>query len=405
MDDSPISQAEVLRQIGSAQDFLKEAPPEINEYIYNAMVEISNVFLRPTQTGGASIKELIGSHLKIPKTSATLDGFVSSVYNFLSSVDELNHQMALAIGPVALIKDMKDPSISIPGLKLPIQFSKNSIIPAINIFLEACRLLVITNRFNNSMLRKILSLVLGIFDIIRGQWKAGVLSLLGIYSNEFVIIGIIGKTISLMYNWISPDIQGKGQNTIYTSIKSIFIGGWLYVLSIVAPEQILQKINNIIPLGDFPQDNIQKIQTLFHDPNIICSLKDNIKLAREEAPIRIILELLNVPNDLDTLCNSTPTVVPSTPTVVSSTPADVTSTPAVVPSTPADVPSTPADVPSTPADVPSTPADVTSTPADVPSTPAVVTSTPADVTSTPAVSDIKLKGGKNPRRFSKFEYI
>ena len=65
MDDSPISQAEVLRQIGSAQDFLKDSPPEINEHIYNAMVEISNLLLKPTQKGGAGIKSLIDSHLKL----------------------------------------------------------------------------------------------------------------------------------------------------------------------------------------------------------------------------------------------------------------------------------------------------------------------------------------------------
>ena len=191
MDDSPISQAEVLRQIGSAQDFLKDSPPEINEHIYNAMVEISNLLLKPTQKGGADIKSLIDSHLKLPKTSVSIDGFVGSVQRFLTSVDELNREMSLAIGPVAMIKDMKDPHIKVPGILTPLEISKNSIIPAINILLEACRLLVITNKFNNPMLRKIFSLVLGIFDVIRGQWKAGVLSLLGIYSNEFVIIGII----------------------------------------------------------------------------------------------------------------------------------------------------------------------------------------------------------------------
>jgi hypothetical protein len=194
--------------------------------------------------------------------------------------------LALAVGPVAMIRDMKEPEIRIPGTSVKIQLSKHTIIPSINIFLEACRLLVITNRFENPMLRKILSVVLGVFDILRGHWKAGVLSLMGVYSRELLVVGLIGKTMGLMYNWISPDIQAKGVSNIYMSIKSMMIGAWLHVLSIVAPGQIRQKIELLVPLGEFPQDNIQKIQTLFHDPKIVCALKANIISAREEAPIR-----------------------------------------------------------------------------------------------------------------------
>jgi len=295
----PISQAEVLRQIGAAQSFLK-TNPEINDHIYKAMDEISKM-LKPSQNGGG-VADLVDSHFKIPKTDASLDRFSGSVQKFLTSVDELNRELALAIGPLAMLRDMKDPEIKIPQIPKPITISKYAILPSINIFLEACRLLVITNRFDNPMLRRILSLVLGVFDVLRGEWKAGVLSLMGIYSKEFLVIGLVGKTISLMYNWISPDIQGKGD--MYSSAKSMFIGAWLYVLSIVAPDVIRQKIGQLIPLGDFPKDNIQKIQTLFHDPKIVCALKDKIVSAREEAPLRILLELLNVPDDLEAFCKS-----------------------------------------------------------------------------------------------------
>jgi hypothetical protein len=300
--EEPISQAEVLRQIGTAQNFLKDRP-EINDHIYKAMDEISKMLSKTSQKGGGDISTLVDSHFQIPKSDASLDRFSASVQKFLSSVDELNRELALAIGPVAMIRDMKDPEIKIPQVTKPLVISKYAIIPAINIFLEACRLLVITNRFDNPMLRKILSVVLGVFDIIRGNWKAGVLSLMGIYSRELLVVGLIGKTIGLMYNWISPDIQEKKISIIYSSVKSMIIGGWLHILSIVAPEEIRQKIGQLVPLGDFPQDNIQKIQTLFHDPKIVCALKDKIIVAREEAPIRIVLELLNVPDDLEAFCN------------------------------------------------------------------------------------------------------
>jgi hypothetical protein len=261
------------------------------------------MLIKTPQKGGSDVSALVDSHFQIPKSDASLDRFSASVQKFLISIDELNRELALAIGPVAMIRDMKDPELKIPQIPKPLVISKYAIIPSINIFLEACRLLVITNRFDNPMLRKILSVVLGVFDIIRGNWKAGVLSLMGVYSSELLIVGLIGKTMGLMYNWISPDIQAKGVSSIYSSIKSMIIGAWLHLLSIVAPDAIRQKIGQLVPLGDFPQDNIQKIQNLFHDPKIVCALKNNIISAREEAPIRIVLELLNVPDDLEAFCN------------------------------------------------------------------------------------------------------
>jgi len=268
----PISQAEVLRQIWTVQSFLK-TNPEINNNIYKAMNDLS----------------------KLPKPLENeythFDRYLASVYNFLSSVDEVNRELALTVGQLDIIRD-KRPEIS-----------KQSLIPAINIFLEACRLLIITNRFDNTMLRKILLLVLGVFNILRGNLVEGVPSLIEIYTKDIQVIVLVGRTMSLMYNWITPDIQEKGVSNIYASAKSMIIGAWLYVLSIVSPEMIRQKIGQLVPLGEFPQDNIQKIQTLFHDPKIVCALKSKIVSAREEAPIRIVLELLNVPDNLDAFCN------------------------------------------------------------------------------------------------------
>ena len=43
--EGPISKGEVLRQIGSAQELLKTASPNLNEHIYNAMTELSNSWL------------------------------------------------------------------------------------------------------------------------------------------------------------------------------------------------------------------------------------------------------------------------------------------------------------------------------------------------------------------------
>ena len=308
--EGPISKGEVLRQIGSAQELLKTASPNLNEHIYNAMTELSNSWLnnKDSQTGGgAEIDKLVKQKFDMPALSKdiSLDKSVTSVKNFLSSVDEENRKLALAIGPVAMVKDMEDPQIALPYVG-PVKISKYTIIPTINFILEVCRLVVITNTFDNSILRKILSVVIAILDVLRGEWKKGILSFIGVFNKEAAIIGILGKAALTMYNWISPTIQTKLEDVIYSSSKSMFIGAWLHILSIVAPDYVRKKINQIVVLGEFPAHDIQKLQQIFQDKEIVCKLRASIESAKEEPPIKLVLELLNVPNDLEAYCNGQP---------------------------------------------------------------------------------------------------
>jgi len=349
--EDPVSRAEVLRQIDTAKDLLTKVNPNINEHIYNAMVEISNAWLQPGQKGGGpEIDQLIKSKFdtSLPN-DFSLDKSVGSVKTFLSAVDEENRKLALAVGPVAMVSEMKDPQAILPYIG-PVKISKYTIIPTINYILEACRLLVITNKFNNPLLRKILSVVIAILDVLRGEWKKGILSLLGVYNREALLIGIVGKTALMMYNWISPNIQNKLEEVVYASTKSMMVGAWLHVLGIVAPDHIRQKINKIIVLGDFPEHDIQKLQKIFQDKEIVCKLRLNIESAREEPPIRIVLELLNVPGDLEAFCNG----IESGPMV------------------------------------------------DNPSIPEI--KVPEVKVPEVKLPEIKLKGGKKPRRFSKHDY-
>lgn len=302
--ESPISKAEVLRQIGSAQELLKTANPNLNDHIYNAMSELSEFWLTKKQSGGGEeIDQLIKQKFDNPMIKDfSLDKSVTSVKTFLSSVDDVNRQLALAVGPVEMVKDMEDPEITLPYVG-PVKISKYSIIPTINYVLEACRLLVITNNFDNPMLRKLLSVVIAILDILRGEWKKGLLSFIGVFNKEAVLIGVLGKTVLTVYNWISPNIQTKLEEVIYASTKSMFIGAWLHVISIVAPEEVRERINKIIVLSEFPAHDIQKLQQIFQDKEIVCKLRVNIELAKKDTPTKFILELLNVPDDLENYCN------------------------------------------------------------------------------------------------------
>ena len=47
--------------------------------------------------------------------------------------------------------------------------------------------------YDNTRLRQLFSLIIALFDISRGEWKDGVLSLLGIFSKDWLFVGLVGK--------------------------------------------------------------------------------------------------------------------------------------------------------------------------------------------------------------------
>jgi hypothetical protein len=185
------------------------------------------------------------------------------------------------------------------------------------------------------MLRKILSVVLAILDVSRGEWRDGVLSLLGVVSKETLVAGIVAKTARFVYNFISPDIQTRLESDIYDSAKSMFIGSWLWLLSVASPDFLRAQINKLfdaskealqkfkdtmkpiqeqaiakgkslglsvkfpeIPLTALPSFiDIQNLQSIFHQPEIVCNpmFQAALKGPSQIPAIRVLLELLNIP--------------------------------------------------------------------------------------------------------------
>ena len=385
MDQTPISEEEVLRNIESTKQSLEKNKLSLNEHIYNAMDGFSRTALEyiqankngwassakdnegtpiwsseqakiveesipmAIQKGGFQVGGVLNpknihlsadsslvSSVEIPDIS--LDKIASSVSDFLAIIDKKNREIAMAVGPVAFINKMeKDPSFGpiLPYFPLRLQFPARLILPVLNSILEACRLLVITNKFDNPMLRKILSIVLAIFDVSRGEWRDGIMSLLGVINREALLTGLVIKTTRFIYNFISPDIQNKLQSDLYAGGKSMFIGGWLWLLSVAAPDFVRASINDLfnsskealeewkktlepmqqkarelgkaegfdvkfpdIPLNAVPSfADIQNLQSILHQKEVTCNPMFQAKLqpAMQIPSVRILLELLNIP--------------------------------------------------------------------------------------------------------------
>lgn len=268
----------------------------------------------------------------------SIDKMYEQVTKFLASVDETNKELASVIGPVAFVKGMTtDPQIGPfpPFIPTPVKIPSRAILPLINAFLETCRILV-SNRFVDiSIARQIFSLVLAFFDVSRGEWRDGVLSFLGVFSRNMMLVGLVGKTMRWVYNFMSPDIQSRLSDDLFEGSKSMFIGFWLWFISTVSPdfvrmavnqmiesaklplEQLNQQIGAIeeqakavgasvgvgvqfprIPLDSIPSfDDIQNFQALAHQPEIVCSagFQAAIQPALAIPALRLVLELLNIP--------------------------------------------------------------------------------------------------------------
>lgn len=271
-------------------------------------------------------------------TGVSIDKIYEQVTNFLASVDETNRELASVIGPVAFVKGMTtDPQIGPfpPFVPTPVKIPSRAILPLINAFLETCRILV-SNRFVDiSIARQILSLVLALFDVSRGEWRDGVLSFMGVFSKNAMLMGLVGKTMRWVYNFMSPDIQSRLSDDLFEGGKSMFIGFWLWFISTVSPDYVRMAVNQMvesakqplevlnqqitaieeqakavgasvgvgvefprIPLDTIPSfDDIQNFQALAHQPEIVCSagFQAAIQPALSIPALRLVLELLNIP--------------------------------------------------------------------------------------------------------------
>lgn len=391
-----VSQREVLNQIQTVKQYVQNHQQELPHQLYQAMDGLSRTALAyidskgkpgwamnvktagedtlwspeqaeqletlfPTvaQRGGALSQDTFKfgpeSSLVTPDPSSTLpslDELAGQVKAFLQSIDAKNRELAKMIGPVAMVNQMKtDPSIGPfpPFLAVPVKIPARMILPMINGVLESCRLLVSNSFVDIGILRQLLSIVLAIFDVSRGEWRDGVLSFLGVFGKHYMIMGLVGKTFRWVYSFVSPDLQDRLETDMFDSFKSAILGSWLWVVSVVSPDFVRAQVNQLIetakvpleelnaqmaeleqqaqvsakaigaeiqfptlPLDRIPSfDDIQNFQSILHQPEFIClpAFQSQLQRAMAVPALRIVLELLNVPTTelaMATVCKDQP---------------------------------------------------------------------------------------------------
>lgn len=168
--------------------------------------------------------------------------------------------------------------------------------------------------------RKILSIVVAILELLRGDWKKSILTLIGYYGMNPMLIGQLLKVFLTGFRMLDPQIQESIIYGALDSVKSFIIGFLLAIFQVTAPEEIrlpligsLEKIAQKkaemdgtledVGLSARPKylapswDDLNNIQAVMSDEAYICSceFRDLVENIDKATPIKLILQILRVP--------------------------------------------------------------------------------------------------------------
>jgi hypothetical protein len=176
--------------------------------------------------------------------------------------------------------------------------------------------------------RKLLSIVVAILDVVRGDWKKAILTFVGYYGSSPLLIGQALKTYLTVIQMLSPTIQIKLPYFMYDSAKSMVFGILLSIIQIGAPKPVRDQLEKMLstlsdvqkdidaklnalnpPLSSRPDyfkvnfSNLNDLQAILDDPVYICSkehrdaVENLLANSKEAAPIiQFILSLMRYPH-------------------------------------------------------------------------------------------------------------
>lgn len=167
---------------------------------------------------------------------------------------------------------------------------------------------------------KILSVVLSILELLKGNWKEAIATFIGFYGKSPLLAGVFIKTFLSLFKKLSPQLK---DDIIFGSLdvtKSFIIGLLLSIFQVTAPEEvrlpfigILEKIairkaeidgilieEGLSARPDYLSPTFQdlnNIQAVMSDRAFVCSCEFNelVNTVNKSAIIRIILQVLRVP--------------------------------------------------------------------------------------------------------------
>ena len=255
---------------------------------------------------------------RIGQVNSVVDGYASQ-YGVLKLEKQydMDHDIRLVPDPVILfLEPVTGPAASIFLKKIKVSF--RTIVFIVYLVLDIARITaaVAGNDYN----RKVLSVMVSLLELLRGDWKKAMLSFMGFYGMTPLLIGQQVKIFLTLFRMLSPTFQDTFIYGAFDATKSFFIGLLLTIFQITAPEEvrapligILEKIarkkaeiDGILIDADLSAradhfaptfEDFNNIQSLMDDPAFICSTEYEklIEIINTTSIINMILQILRIP--------------------------------------------------------------------------------------------------------------
>jgi hypothetical protein len=254
----------------------------------------------------------------------TPDVLFDKIINAIMSVNAKINTMADSVNFSDDINNMPDFIIPV-GAGIPIA-------PGFALFIIYCILditRVTIGVTGNETGRKVLSIVVAILELIRGNWKKALLTFMGYYGMSPMLMGQLLKTYVTVIQFLSPTLQIKLPYFMFDSLKSILFGIVLSVVQLGAPFAVRQSINDILgKLSNVQKDidekltkvnpsltprpdyfkvdftNLNNLQSILDDPVYVCSAEHRkavdellASVGKEGKPaVQLLLSLMRYPH-------------------------------------------------------------------------------------------------------------
>jgi hypothetical protein len=194
---------------------------------------------------------------------------------------------------------------------------------------------------NSPFWRQLLSIVVGIIEILKGDWKSAALSIAGVYSENAAYAGIIAKLVLNIFLLMDEEYQIHVLHGITAVPKSILVGIILFCFQTFATFETRKKTNEIladlltkveeqltknISSSEFSEEllNARKdglrvlsfgtlnlLQKLMHRKEMVCTPGFQSVLANEQIEknvfLRIFFTLMEIPfteEDVKRMCGT-----------------------------------------------------------------------------------------------------
>lgn len=276
--------------------------------------------------------QALGETLRDDST-ISLDGAVETVAEFLESLNKTSKRIAEKAGISRFEKTFPVVPVPTPFAGAPIPVSSRLIVLTAQGVLEFLRIMFAYSETKAGVLTRIFTSIGGaLLEAGKGDWKSSVFTLVGVFSGNMVVIGVIGKILVKVVSFISEDLRTNLAWGAYDSAKSWLAGIWIFVFSVFAPPPVrvlveaqLAELNTIIEdintkmgetvtalegnpafkcykvtwdkLDTIDFGSLERLQNLMNNPGFFCSkeILALINTLKYNPPVRVILELLGLP--------------------------------------------------------------------------------------------------------------